>query len=373
MIRDYRQGVTSGRTSWSLARVLRAGALAVMAMALVACGSTAPESASTPTPSITVSATPSLSPTATTAVDLSGYLTQKLIWTPCRRGLQCSTLSVPINYLDPSGGSISLALVKRVASGTRGRIGSLVVNPGGPGGSGVDYVINNPDLIGPDLRKVYDTVGFDPRGVNRSAPIRCLTPAQSDAFYAADGTPDSDAEATAVFLVGRKFAQSVYKAYFVEDRNIAQAEVLQELCATQQHVTANELQHLANDSATRARLIGVKTDAMVIDVNSDGTKGYYSVFWVKADSPYKTIQDLKGKNLGIVDPNSASGYTIPLFTLDKMGIVADKFFAKVQSTFRSSLEREGSLFSTVRDFTAFRPIFSYYTHGFVHDNIRSKI
>lgn len=212
MIRDYRQGVTSGRTSWSLARVLRAGALAVMAMALVACGSTAPESASTPTPSITVSATPSLSPTATTAVDLSGYLTQKLIWTPCRRGLQCSTLSVPINYLDPSGGSISLALVKRVASGTRGRIGSLVVNPGGPGGSGVDYVINNPDLIGPDLRKVYDTVGFDPRGVNRSAPIRCLTPAQSDAFYAADGTPDSDAEATAVFLVGRKFAQSCQSA-----------------------------------------------------------------------------------------------------------------------------------------------------------------
>ena len=54
--------------------------------------------------------------------------------------------------------------------------------------------------------------------------------------------------------LGRKFAQAVYKAYFVEDRNIAQAEVLQELCATQQHVTPTELQHLANDSATRARL-----------------------------------------------------------------------------------------------------------------------
>lgn len=93
--------------------------------------------------------------------------------------------------------------------------------------------------------------------------------------------------------------------------------------------------HIASYGPTsfaRALMQGVPTEAIVIDVYGKGAKGYYSVFWVKADSPYKTIQDLKGKNLGIVDPNSASGYTIPLFTLDKMGIVADKFFAKVQST-----------------------------------------
>ncbi len=85
-------------------------------------------------------------------------------------------------------------------------------------------------------------------------------------------------------------------------------------------------------SFARARLIGVKTDAMVIDVNSDGTKGYYSVFYVKANSPYKTIEDLKGKNLGVVDPNSTSGYNMPLFALDKKGIEAAKFFGKVQTT-----------------------------------------
>jgi len=85
-------------------------------------------------------------------------------------------------------------------------------------------------------------------------------------------------------------------------------------------------------SFSRARVIGVKTDAFVIDVNSDGTKGYYSVFYVRADSPYKTIEDLKGKNLGLVDPNSTSGYNMPLFALDKHGIAAEKYFGKVQVT-----------------------------------------
>ena len=69
-------------------------------------------------------------------------------------------------------------------------------------------------------------------------------------------------------------------------------------------------------SFARARLTGVKTDAFIIDVNSDGTKGYYSVFYVKASSPYKSVENLKGKNLGLVDPNSTSGYNMPLFALD---------------------------------------------------------
>ena len=85
-------------------------------------------------------------------------------------------------------------------------------------------------------------------------------------------------------------------------------------------------------SFSRARLTGVATDAFVIDVNSDGSKGYYSVFYVLAKSPYQKIEDLKGKNLGLVDPNSTSGYNMPLYTLDKLGISPDTFFAKTQVT-----------------------------------------
>jgi phosphonate transport system substrate-binding protein len=82
-------------------------------------------------------------------------------------------------------------------------------------------------------------------------------------------------------------------------------------------------------SFARALLTGVKTEAFAIDVNGDGTKGYHSVFYVKKDSPYQKIEDLKGKNLGLVDPNSTSGNNVPRFALDQMGIDPEKFFAKV--------------------------------------------
>jgi phosphonate transport system substrate-binding protein len=81
-------------------------------------------------------------------------------------------------------------------------------------------------------------------------------------------------------------------------------------------------------SFARARMIGVKTDAFAIDVNSDGSKGYYSVFYVLAKSPYQKIEDLKGKAMAFVDPNSTSGNNMPRFALDKMGIDPDQFFSK---------------------------------------------
>ena len=79
----------------------------------------------------------------------------------------------------------------------------------------------------------------------------------------------------------------------------------------------------------RALITGVKVDAFGIDVNADGSKGYYSVFYVKKDSPYKSIEDLKGKNLGLVDPNSTSGNNVPRLVLDKRGINPEAYFGKV--------------------------------------------
>lgn len=81
-------------------------------------------------------------------------------------------------------------------------------------------------------------------------------------------------------------------------------------------------------SYARAIIVGDKIEPFVIDVNSDGSKGYYSVFYVKKDSPYQKIEDLKGKNIGLVDPNSTSGNNMPRFALNKLGIDVDKFFAK---------------------------------------------
>ena len=85
-------------------------------------------------------------------------------------------------------------------------------------------------------------------------------------------------------------------------------------------------------SFARALITGVKIDAFAIDVNADGSKGYYSVFYVKKDSPYHSVEDLKGKNLGLVDPNSTSGNNVPRFTLDQKGINPEAYFGKVVFT-----------------------------------------
>jgi phosphonate transport system substrate-binding protein len=85
-------------------------------------------------------------------------------------------------------------------------------------------------------------------------------------------------------------------------------------------------------SFARARLTGVKTDAFVIDVNSDGSKGYYSVFYVLNNSPYQKLADMKGKNLGLVDPNSTSGNNMPRFKMNQMGVDPDAFFSQVVFT-----------------------------------------
>lgn len=78
----------------------------------------------------------------------------------------------------------------------------------------------------------------------------------------------------------------------------------------------------------RALMIGAKVEAFAQDVNADGTKGYYSVLWVKKDNPASKIEDLKGKNLCLVDPNSASGNNVPRYSMDKAGIDPEKFFSK---------------------------------------------
>jgi phosphonate transport system substrate-binding protein len=85
-------------------------------------------------------------------------------------------------------------------------------------------------------------------------------------------------------------------------------------------------------SYARAYLTGVKTTPFAIEVGKGGVKGYHSVFYVRANSPYNKIEDLKGKNLGLVDPNSTSGNNVPRLALDKMRIKPEEFFGKVVYT-----------------------------------------
>ncbi|MCU1415491.1 MAG: alpha/beta hydrolase [Microbacteriaceae bacterium] len=109
------------------------------------------------------------------------YYAQRLHWTSCSHGLQCTTLQAPLDWGHLSAGSISLALVRQRATGTKQ--GSLLMNPGGPGDSGVEFIKDDiDDAVDATLQKHFDIVGFDPRGVGESTPVKCYDDAGMDAY-----------------------------------------------------------------------------------------------------------------------------------------------------------------------------------------------
>lgn len=111
----------------------------------------------------------------------------KIAWSPCNRDLgpfECGTVQVPLDYDTPRG-TISIAVVRLPAADPSRRIGSLFLNPGGPGGSGVEFTLfAGPFLYSDEVRARFDLVGFDPRGIGRSTAFRCFgTPKQWDPYF----------------------------------------------------------------------------------------------------------------------------------------------------------------------------------------------
>ncbi len=152
-----------------------------------------------------VSVTPQSPPPGSEA--LARFYAQHLEWTRCDDA-RCAKLEVPVDYARPSGDTIELAVVKVPARKFSKRLGSLVVDPGGPGASGVDYARAADVIVGKGVRDAYDVVGFDPRGVGRSSPIDCLTDRQLDTFLGSDPTPDNPAEEQAFAQTAQGFAKA---------------------------------------------------------------------------------------------------------------------------------------------------------------------
>ena len=188
-------------TSRAGSRRLTLAAL-LLALPLTACtafGSAQAASTSTSQPGLT----------AGTPTDLARFYGQRLVWTSgdgCASGYQCSRLTVPLDYADPGGATIRLALVRKPATDKAHRLGSLVVNPGGPGGSGISYATSG-DVLDSALLARYDLVGFDPRGVGASDPVECLTDSQMDQFVDTPPDPDTPAQIAQVEHESQLFAQ----------------------------------------------------------------------------------------------------------------------------------------------------------------------
>ncbi len=184
----------------SRARVLVAGA-AITAVSLSGCSFLGGDgSDTTPTSSSTAAALPPVGSEA-----LAPFYGQQLAWEKCQVA-QCARLKVPLDYAEPDGDQIEISVLRVVATKPKDRIGSLVVNPGGPGASGVNYARSADFIVGKPVRQRFDVVGFDPRGVQRSQPIDCLPDTEMDAFLGQDPTPDDTAEAEKFAASGKEFA-----------------------------------------------------------------------------------------------------------------------------------------------------------------------
>jgi pimeloyl-ACP methyl ester carboxylesterase len=123
----------------------------------------------------------------------------KIAWNKCYAKIgpfECGTVQVPLDYDSPNGATISIAVTRLPATDPAHRIGSLFLNPGGPGGSGVDYVVGaGPFLYTDEVRARFDLVGFDPRGISRSTALRCFgTDKQWEPYFTPFAFPSNSAE-----------------------------------------------------------------------------------------------------------------------------------------------------------------------------------
>jgi pimeloyl-ACP methyl ester carboxylesterase len=134
---------------------------------------------------------------------MARYEQQRLDWESCGHGIFCSKMLVPLDYANPDGTAITLLVAKRSATGSK-KLGSLIINPGGPGGSGVWYVgyFNAAGL------ENYDIVGWDPRGVGHSTPVTCFGEGDLDQYFSMDRSPDDPNELQARIDKQIEFGQS---------------------------------------------------------------------------------------------------------------------------------------------------------------------
>ncbi|MFI9601511.1 alpha/beta hydrolase [Streptomyces sp. NPDC052043] len=204
--RALRPNSSTGPRPRTSLRAARAGGalLAAAALLVSACTPGTTHRRTEPAADAALAALPRATPPA-----LSPYYGQKPAWRSCGvPGFECATVRAPLDYDRPGAGDVRLAVARKKATGPGKRLGSLLLNPGGPGGSAVAYLQHYAGVGYPDeIRARYDLVAMDPRGVARSESVQCLDDRDMDAYTQTDFTPDDREEVDALVAEYRKFAE----------------------------------------------------------------------------------------------------------------------------------------------------------------------
>ncbi|MFI6490512.1 alpha/beta hydrolase [Streptomyces sp. NPDC050564] len=203
----------------------------------------------------------------------------KLDWRPCVQGspFDCATAKVPLDYRNPRGRGVELALVKRKATGPGRRIGTLFFNPGGPGGAGTIQMPQNYEFFPREVRERFDIVSWDPRGVGNSTAVNCFaSPKEANAWSASRpaGFPVGEQERKTWIAAYKDLARRCRQRDPELLRHVSTADTARDLDQLRQSVGDPQLTYLGISygsilGATYANLFPGKVRAMALDSNID--------------------------------------------------------------------------------------------------------
>lgn len=255
--------------------------LAAVAVTAAACGGSGSAAAPAPAPAPaagSAAARGSAAATATGSAPARTGPTGSLHWSSCRGRFQCASLQVPLDYARASPGArtIRLALIRSPATDPAHRLGSLVINPGGPGESAIGEFGFLVGQLSPALRSRFDVVGFDPRGVGSSTPVTCLSGPALDSFFALDLAPATAAGRAALVAGARTFARgcqqrSRYLLPYVGTANAARDLDRIRVALGERRLTYLGFSYGTYLGAEYAHLFPTKVRALVLDGALDPT------------------------------------------------------------------------------------------------------
>jgi pimeloyl-ACP methyl ester carboxylesterase len=211
---------------------------------------------------------------------------EPFVWSDCARRLECAHLRVPLDYDDPSKGTISLNVERRPADDESQRVGSLLVNPGGPGVGGTLLVEQADAAFSPTLLDRFDIVAWDPRGTGASSPVDCVD--DLDPYFDLDPSPDTPAERQALIDAAKKWDDACQKKDGEFLPYISTQDTAKDMHSIRQALGGDKVSYFGVSygselGATYATMFPGDVRAMVIDGASDPNSGF------EADSRQSTI------------------------------------------------------------------------------------